>query len=171
MGEGDNVKIIGLMGGKSGSGGWFVVNDDVMGGVSQSRAELSDRRTLQFSGNVSLENNGGFASIRHSAGAFKVGEGRGVRLHVKGDGKTYQLRVRTSNRWDGISYKADFTTVEGKWLDLEIPWDAFEPTFRGRYVPDAPSLKGEEIKQVGFLIADGQAGEFDLEVAAIEPFI
>jgi monofunctional biosynthetic peptidoglycan transglycosylase len=153
-----------------GRSGWVVVNDGVMGGVSQSRATLTDRKTLRFSGTVSLENNGGFASIRHPAGAFGIGPGEGISLSVRGDGKKYQLRVRTSDRFDGIAYKVDFMTVNGEWQELRIPWAEFTATWRGRSIPGASELKGDGIVQVGFLIADKQEGPFELEVAAISAF-
>jgi monofunctional biosynthetic peptidoglycan transglycosylase len=152
------------------SGGWSVVNDDVMGGMSQSRAILTDRKTLRFSGDVSLENNGGFASIRHVSHPFGIGTDEGIRLSIKGDGKKYQLRVRTSDWYDGVAYKADFTTLKGEWKDLMIPWSDFTATFRGQPVPGAPALKGDEIRQIGFLIADNQAGTFELEIADIGSF-
>jgi monofunctional biosynthetic peptidoglycan transglycosylase len=144
--------------------GWYVVNDGVMGGISQSRASLTDQKTLLFSGVVSLENNGGFASIRHDTHGSGIGQGHGIRLRVKGDGKTYQLRVRTSDRFDGIAYKADFETSKDEWQDLSISWEEFEATFRGRFVSDAPELEGDQIRQVGFLIAGKQEGPFELEV-------
>lgn len=144
--------------------GWYVINDGVMGGISQSRVTFTDRGTMLFSGEVSLENNGGFASVRHNAYAFAFGQGEGLRLRVKGDGKTYQLRVRTSDRFDGMAYKADFKTLRDVWQDEFIPWDRFTATYRGRTVRDAPALEGQPIHQVGFLIADKQEGRFALEV-------
>ena len=47
--------------------GWQVVNDGVMGGVSEGTFEITDRNTLAFVGTLSLENNGGFASVRTKA--------------------------------------------------------------------------------------------------------
>jgi monofunctional biosynthetic peptidoglycan transglycosylase len=144
--------------------GWYVVNDGVMGGISQSQATFTQQKTLLFSGLVSLENNGGFASIRHDTQGTCIGYGYGIRLRVKGDGKTYQLRVRTSDRFDGIAYKADFDTVKDQWQELRIPWEEFQATYRGRFISDAPDLKGDQIRQVGFLIAGRQEGPFELEV-------
>jgi monofunctional biosynthetic peptidoglycan transglycosylase len=149
---------------------WYVVNDGVVGGVSRSRVIITDRKTLRFSGVVSLENNGGFASIRHDAQVFDIGRGDGIRLRLKGDGKKYQLRVRTSNQFDGTAYKADFTTVKGAWQDLRIPWDQFQATYRGRIIRNAPALIGHRIRQIGFLIADHQEGPFELEVDGIGSF-
>lgn len=149
---------------------WMVVNDGVMGGLSQSRPQITDRNTLVFAGNVSLENNGGFASIRHVADPFDIGRGNGILLRVKGDGKAYQLRVRTSDAFDGIAYKADFRTAAGEPQEFRLPWSAFTATYRGRHVMDAPALNPVNIRQVSFLIADKQAGPFELEIGTIESF-
>ena len=145
---------------------WFIVNDGVMGGVSQSSAKLTADQTMLFTGNVSLENNGGFASVRHVADMISFTDSKGVALRVKGDGNKYQLRFRTSNRFDGVAYMVSFETKRDEWLDLVFPWDRFSPTFRGRTVK-APPLAPEKIGQVGFLIADKQQGPFRLEVASI----
>lgn len=152
------------------SGDWNIVNDGVMGGISRSRAVITDEKTLLFTGTVSLENNGGFASIRHDARFFGIGGGDGIRLRVKGDGKTYQLRVRTSDPFDGIAYKADFVAVKGEWKDLRFPWERFQAIYRGRIIDDAPKLDGGQIRQVGFLIAEKQAGPFELEVDSMGSF-
>lgn len=147
---------------------WMVVNDGVMGGVSESRPIITDRDSLVFKGHVSLENNGGFASIRHAAESFYLDEGKGVLIRVKGDGKKYQLRIRTSDRFDGVAYKADFQTSKDEWREFRFEWDAFVATYRGRTLSDAPALNPMNIRQIGFLIADKQQGLFHLEVEAIE---
>jgi hypothetical protein len=43
---------------------WRIVNDGVMGGLSTSNVRINDEGKISFSGNVSLDNNGGFASLR-----------------------------------------------------------------------------------------------------------
>ena len=72
---------------------WAVVNDGVMGGLSQSRAVISNHGTLMFTGVVSLANNGGFASIRHGAESFDLGRGEGILVRVSGDGKKYEFKI------------------------------------------------------------------------------
>jgi uncharacterized surface protein with fasciclin (FAS1) repeats len=42
---------------------WRIVNDDVMGGISDSRFRIDGGKAV-FTGRLSLENNGGFASVR-----------------------------------------------------------------------------------------------------------
>ena len=149
---------------------WMAVNDGVMGGVSRSRPEVSSRDTLVFTGNLSLENNGGFASVRHVSEPFELDQGAGVLLRVKGDGKKYQFRVRTSDRFDGMAYKVDFITEKDEWQEFRFAWDAFVATYRGRTLQDAPLVKPLNIRQIGFLIADRQEGKFELEIGSIEAF-
>jgi monofunctional biosynthetic peptidoglycan transglycosylase len=149
---------------------WMVVNDSVMGGISQSRPEITDRDTLVFLGNVSLENNGGFASIRHVAEPFGLEKGEGIFLRVKGDGKKYQLRVRTSDGFDGMAYKTDFNTEKGEWQEFRFPWNGFTATYRGRLIENAPALEAINIRQIGFLISDNQEGSFELEIKALEAY-
>ncbi len=50
--------------------GWQAVNDGVMGGVSDGRFRMTERQTLEFYGTLSLENNGGFASVSFCPRSF-----------------------------------------------------------------------------------------------------
>lgn len=148
--------------------GWMAVNDSVMGGVSVSRPEATDRGSLRFMGTLSLDNNGGFASIRNAAEYFDINEGDGIMLRIRGDGRTYQLRLRTSGRFDGMAYKVDFETVKDEWQEHSFPWSVFTATFRGRLISDAPQLNAADVKQVGVMIADKQPGPFELEIKTLE---
>jgi hypothetical protein len=125
---------------------WAIVNDGVMGGRSSSQVERTEAGTLRFSGHVSLENSGGFASTRTELGPLDLSGFRGLALRVRGDGRRYQLRLRMDPR-DPIAYKAEF-----------------QPTFRGRRPLGAPPLDPGALGQLGFLIADEREGPFRLEV-------
>jgi len=149
---------------------WLAINDDVMGGISQSRIKLSPTATAIFSGQLSLENNGGFASIRKRADNYNLDGCTGVILKVKGDGRTYQFRVKTDGLYDGIAYRALFATDAHHWQTITLPFDSFCASFRGRPVPEAPVLRPEQIRQIGFLLADKQQGSFRLEIAWIKSF-
>ena len=149
---------------------WIAINDDVMGGISQSRIELSPAATVLFSGQLALENNGGFASIRRRADNYNLNGCSGVILNVKGDGRTYQFRVKTDEQYDGMAYRSLFATDAHQWQTLTLPFAGFSASFRGRPVPGAPVLRPEQIKQIGFLLADKQAGSFCLEIAWIKSF-
>ena len=70
----------------------WIVNDGVMGGVSQSSLR-HDPQGMIFEGQVSLENNGGFASMRSSARFQR--DAQVLELTTRGDGKRYKLILRT----------------------------------------------------------------------------
>lgn len=149
---------------------WRIINDDVMGGVSRSSFQIIPGTSAVFSGVLSLENNGGFCSARRLPGAYDLGSWDGIQLRAIGDGRRYHFRVRTDDAYDGVAYKVEFDTVPGKERTLRLPWDRFEPTFRGRPVPDAPKLQPQQIRQLGLLIADRRSGGFRIEVLAIAAY-
>ena len=147
---------------------WRIVNDGVMGGLSQSRMDVTAERTGVFQGTVSLENNGGFASVRMEPTDFGLAGRKGFSLRIKGDGRSYQLRLRTDRRFDSVAYASSFDTVEGEWITVKADFRDCSPTFRGRTVPDAPALEPGRIRQIGFLIGDKQEGPFRLEIDSIK---
>jgi monofunctional biosynthetic peptidoglycan transglycosylase len=144
---------------------WRAVNDGVMGGVSSGRM-VETQDGLRFEGELSLENNGGFASVRRLV-MNDLAAARGVRLELRGDGRSYQFRLRAGHQFDGIAWSAAFTT-NNDWQTVELDFDEFQPVFRGRIVPEAGPVNAAEIRQVGFLLADKQAGAFAIDIRSIE---
>jgi len=143
---------------------WRAINDGVMGGVSSGRMVQSGEN-LRFEGALSLENNGGFASVRRLVDE-DLSEATGIRLQVRGDGRTYQFRLRQDGRFDGVAWRAEFTTT-GDWQSVDISFDDFVPVFRGRRVPQAGPVVPPAIRQIGFMLADKTPGPFALEVQSI----
>ena len=113
--------------------GWTPVNDRVMGGVSTSQV-LSAADGMAFSGVVSLDNNGGFASIRALPCEYGLAGTIALVLRVRGDGKAYKFGIRTDDAFDGVQYQSRFATQSGEWQDIRLPVKDFQPTFRGRTV-------------------------------------
>lgn len=143
---------------------WRAINDDVMGGLSRSSLHGEDGIGV-FSGELSLEHGGGFASVRREPEPFDLSAYAGLMLQVCGDGRRYQLRLRTDRLFDGAAYRALLQPPAGEWQRVPLPWQEFEAVFRGRRLEDAPPLDPEAIQQVGLLIADRRPGPFRLEVA------
>jgi len=144
---------------------WGSVNDGVMGGVSSgSMVQVED--ILSFKGRLSLENNGGFSSVRRLVEKDLSGATR-VRLEVRGDGREYQFRIRQDSRFDGVAWRAMFST-NNEWQEIEIPLSEFIPVFRGYTVKEAGPVVPSSIQQIGFLLADKKAGKFELEIRRIE---
>ncbi len=146
--------------------GWNPVNDRVMGGVSTSQATAT-AEGMAFIGVVSLDNNGGFASIRALPREYGLAGAIAFVLRVRGDGKAYKFGIRTDDAFDGVQYQARFATQSGEWQDIRLPVKDFQPTFRGRTV-QAPALDPSRVKIFGLLIADRQCGPFRLVVESIQ---
>lgn len=142
---------------------WRVIDDGVMGGRSQGSWRVEGGRGV-FAGTLSLENNGGFSSVRSTPLTASCDGATAFCIRVRGDGRRYQFRVRTNKDFDGASYRSHFETVKDEWLEVELPLRAFEASFRGRVLLDYPPLAAEDVVTVGFLLADKQAGPFRLEV-------
>ncbi len=146
---------------------WEAIDDHIMGGCSQSKPEQIDKVGLRFSGRVSLENNGGFASIRSDSANYDLGQYSGLKLRLRGDGKSYKLSLRTDLFFDGISYQATFTTEHDTWQELYLPFDDFTATHHGVKLSTVAPLNTTRIESFGLFIADGQEGSFQLEIAWI----
>ena len=151
-------------------GRWIAVHDTVMGGRSEGGLTRDADGHLVFSGRLSLENNGGFASVRTLPRALGLDQRTGLILRVRGDGRTYQVRLRLDDRFDGIAWRFRFDTTPGQWTVVTVPFSACEPVWRGRRVPGQGPLQPESIRQLGFMLADKQPGPFRLEIARISAY-
>jgi monofunctional biosynthetic peptidoglycan transglycosylase len=142
---------------------WFTVDDNVMGGVSNSTVDVIGSGILSFSGTMSLDNNGGFSSVRSDWTPINLSDSDGVLLRVLGDGNVYRLRIRTADTGREISYNAIFETKPETWTVVYIPFANMVPTYRG-FLIDVDALDPSSIGSFGFMISDKQPGEFSLLV-------
>ena len=145
---------------------WYIVNDDVMGGISKSYLSINEEKNLIFNGYLSLENNGGFASSRLSFNKETLTGIKSFKMRIKGDGNIYKLRLRQNNR--RASYSCDFKSLKDKWIEIDISLEDFKPSWRGYTYSDYPDLEIEEINSMGIQISDKQEGEFALEIKYIK---
>ncbi len=146
---------------------WLSMNDVVMGGVSTGGlAQHSDGSAL-FSGVVSLDQGGGFSSVRTPPAEYNLSSFHGLALVARGDGKTYKVNLTTTESFSDVLFQARFETLPDQWIAVEIPFQEFLPTFRGRTLPDHPPLNSGCIRTFGLMISEKQAGEFSLEVTTI----
>ncbi len=143
---------------------WRVVNDVVMGGKSTSAIEIDSNGNAVFSGEVSLENNGGFSLLRHRFDKIEVSNFKKIKIRLKGDGKKYQFRVKSS-RFHQYSYVRYFQT-SGDWQTIVIEFSNLEPAFRGRKLT-ALDFPGSELEEIGFLIGNKLDESFKLIVDSI----
>ena len=138
---------------------WNIVNDTVMGGVSKSIFFVNNEGHGVFEGQVSLENNGGFSSVRYNFETIAVASYNTISIRLKGDGKRYQLRIKPSKH-DNHAYIHYFETT-GDWQTIEFPLSEMYPTLRGRRL-DSPNFPKTQMEQLAFLIANKKEERFKL---------
>ena len=140
---------------------WKIVDDVVMGGVSSGKISTNEDGHGQFEGTVSLENNGGFSSLRFDCGPIKADDTRHIRILLKGDGKEYQLRVKDKTTVT-YSYILPFKTT-GEWETITIALKDMYPSFRGRKLSFSNYDK-ERIEELALLIGNGKNENFKLVI-------
>ena len=143
---------------------WQAVNDGVMGGVSDGRFRITPENTLEFFGRLSLENNGGFASVRTKPTNYNIHAGDTLVVRVKGDGREYVLNIYTKSRQMAFSYRTALPTIKDEWTEVSVPLEEFIPTSFGNRVQGMGPVEPDQINSLGFMLSDKKPGPFKLEV-------
>ena len=146
---------------------WCSIDDRVMGGLSRSRLRYDPLGHATFEGAVSLERNGGFASVRSVPGERGRPDAQACLIEVRGAARQFKLSLLTDDGFDSPTYQASFAPTGRDWHTLRLPIAAFRPRFRGRELPGAPGLDPARIRQVGLMFAARQAGCFVLDIRRI----
>ena len=149
--------------------GWYVQNDNVMGGRSEGEFNISLEQLI-FSGNTNT-NGGGFSSIRTEPLRLNLSGYDGIRVKIKADGRRYTWQLQTDARWRGrqVNYWAEFDTLVDEVSVIHIPFTKFFPQFRG-YRLDGPDLDVSQITQLGLYIYDKKDGPFELRLMSVEAY-
>jgi monofunctional biosynthetic peptidoglycan transglycosylase len=143
---------------------WRTVNDGVMGGLSDGRHRITEEGHLEFYGNLSLRNNGGFASVRSTPSGLGLGDEDVIVARVRGDGRRYYLNARVPTYRMAFSYRTSFQTKAGEWQEIRIPLKSLRATSFGRQLRNASPVDASKVNAIGFLLADKIPGRFGLEV-------
>ena len=139
---------------------WAIVDDGVMGGLSAGNLGIQKDGSGLFYGYVSLDNYGGFTSVRLRKNVSLKGFDK-IILRVLGDNKYYQLRIRSSYQ-DRHSYVKKFYAID-EWSDIEIPLSSMEPQFRGRSLR-MKNFNGNSLVELGLLIGNKVEERFALKI-------
>jgi len=135
---------------------WFLINDDVMGGKSSGLVRRSSLGLL-FSGHISTQNNGGFSSIRTREFSKNfLSNINGFEITLLGDGRDYDFLIKQDDL--KATYRQKFSTTTGQ-QKVKLSLEDFKATRRGSSI-DAPNLNPEKIDELGFILADGNEGNF-----------
>ncbi len=150
---------------------WSIVNDTVMGGRSSAQASFDKNKHLQWTGNLSLENNGGFVSIRSEYLNLDWSQFDGVEVVLKGAGRDIQVSLQRRDRMIRAGgYRALVPTNRQGDTRVFIPFSAFQLKRFGRAIQGPPLRSGlKSIAQMGLLMADKREGPFEVTLKSIKP--
>ena len=150
--------------------GWYVQNDNVMGGKSEGGFDISSGQLL-FSGNTNTDG-GGFSSIRSKPLDLDLSAYDGIRVEVKADGRRYTWGMQTDARWRGrrVGYWADFDTTAGEMEVIDIPFADFFPQYRG-FKLDGPELNIRQISEFALYQYDKTDGPFELRLISVQAYV
>lgn len=170
MNAGANENKLSYDFGQQGCGecGWFVVLDGVMGGLSTGKLE-SVAKALVLSGNISLQNNGGFASIRTPYRKFDLSRYSEVTVRYRSKGQTFAMSLNNYRRFWRPQFKTFLPPTNGKWAESVIPLRSFTKMRFDEVLGGGPSA--EELASIirfGFISSDKSEGEFRFEISGIE---
>lgn len=157
---------------------WGALDDVVMGGVSASSLRSQPDSAL-FTGYVSTDNSGGFASVRtrNFNPPLDISAYSGFELRVNGDGQRYKFLVRDEDSWDSVAFASSFDTVANEWMTVRLPFAELVPVFRAKTVSNSRPLNAARVRSLQLMLSkfeyDGAlnprfaAGEFRLNLGAI----
>jgi NADH dehydrogenase [ubiquinone] 1 alpha subcomplex assembly factor 1 len=146
-------------------GRWSIINDGVMGGLSESKAQLSGDAVL-FSGNVSLKNNGGFVSLRGPMGNYDLSKYTTCEIRFKSDGKrSFEVLLERDTPFYLPKFRTTFVSAGSDWETISIPLKNFEVSRMGSTIQQGIDLANlQQIQRIGFILADKKEGSFQLWV-------
>ena len=151
-------------------GNWRIVNDGVMGGLSQSNATLTGN-SVKFYGKVSLENNGGFASIRTLIPEQSLANCKTVTIRYKSKSltRTFGLSLKSTQRYYIPYYKHTFNPKTKNWQELKVNLTDFKHYRISQVIGDSmPSKALEDVYNIAIIISDKISGPFDIEIDYIK---
>lgn len=155
--------------GQNGSGSnWQIINDGVMGGLSEGVAEVT-KETLFFQGKVSLENNGGFSSLRGPFKKYDLSNFKIVKIKYRSTGQDIAFRMELDQRWFMPAFKENLPETANEWHTIKLPLTEFKEYRIGRATGQTMSTeKLASVIRLGFITNTKKACAFEFEVDYME---
>lgn len=146
---------------------WFVVVDGVMGGLSQGTV-LQSQESIIFRGRISLENNGGFASLRTPYQDYDLSAYKTVTVRYRSTGQDFGLTLSKHRQFWRPQYKTNLPTTNGTWKTLTCNLEDFETYRLGELMPGTPDKEDlSGIIRLGLISNTEAASDFEIEVDKI----
>ena len=142
---------------------WMIVNDGVMGGRSNSRFEVKDE-ALHFSGTLSLENNGGFVSLRSPYSELDVSGYKKLIITYKLDHGKMGFSMNRYQQYYLPNYKV-YLEQSDEWKTVTFKLKDFQEEVMAKKTGNPmPEEAMKEIIRIGFIKSDKDTTPFELVV-------
>ena len=87
---------------------WVLLSDNVMGGVTKSKIEYTINSVL-LSGNISLDNYGGFSSLKTKYKSFDLSTYMGIKIKFRSTNQKFAFTLEDNQNWTRPNYKHEFS--------------------------------------------------------------
>lgn len=158
--------------GEDGDANWFPLNDDVMGGVSSSSMQ-STEKTILFTGEVSTDNNGGFVSLRSPNGEYELEDYTQVEVSYKSSGQDFMMILADHAAWYMPEFRHEVLPTSEEWTTVTIQLSDFtqyKMTNFGEIETDEELTSDalSEVIRIELRNSEFTDGDFQLEIDYIE---
>ena len=146
-------------------GRWTIINDDVMGGLSDANARVN-KNSVFLNGYVSLKNNGGFVSLRGPVGKYDLSKYSLCEIRYKAtNDRIFEVLLERETPFYLPKFRAKFASTKDDWETIIIPLKDFEISRMGNTVQEGIDVNELKIIQrIGFILSDKKEGDFTLEI-------
>lgn len=150
----------------TGTGGtdWEVINDGVMGGLSQGKMSLTEN-SLLYQGNISLRNNGGFSSLKSPFKRFDLSGFTQVEMRFRATGQAFAMTLEQDQRFYMPNFKYEFRAQTGKWTTIRVPLADFQQYRMGRALGNKmTTVSLQNTLRIGLISNEKREGDFQIEI-------
>jgi monofunctional biosynthetic peptidoglycan transglycosylase len=145
---------------------WMIINDGVMGGISDGQARLEED-SLVFFGSLSLENNGGFASVRSRFDRYDFSEFETLTIRFKAQGGKFSMMFEQSRYFYNPYFALNLQSSED-WQEITISLSDLEQIRMGNKTGKTLGDNPLKAIRIGFIKADKKTNPFKLEIDYIK---
>lgn len=143
---------------------WRIINDGVMGGISVGEAGLDDNSML-FVGQLSFENNGGFASLRSNRINLRLENAEFIEIRYRLKGINFSFMFEQYARFWKPYYSYPLETTDGEWITKKIPVQSLMETRMSEYTGQTFNQNNARpFFRIGFISNDKNEKRFELEI-------
>jgi len=148
---------------------WKLLSDNVMGGVTKSKIEYTNNSVL-LTGNISLDNYGGFSSIKTNYKNIDLSNFNGIKIKFKSANQKFAFTLEDNQNWMQPNFKREFSPKkDNTWEEVIIYFKDFQEVVIGKPTGNRMKSKSlENIVRMGIMTYEKKEGPFSLEVDYIE---